>query len=270
MNERRRRACNEWPTAKKGFTLIELLVVIAIVALLVNILLPVLSRAKEMGRRAVCGSNLRQIGVAITTYNADNNMAMPYILERHWGEAKIPGLVGDGRGRWWCGMIRDASGIRMEVFRCPTDQRQFEIDESWFWVGLPGNEGSYSRASYGALFVGYGQTDRHVPWSIPNSVWLGGKQGVFRINRIPGLSRMHMVWDAASHGITQGSGVADVVYWLNEPYHRANIYHDTIYRHALGDQTTPHGPNALYADGHVKTFIDTSYFEDDDMNVSWP
>ena len=67
MNERRRRACNEWPTAKKGFTLIELLVVIAIVALLVNILLPVLSRAKEMGRRAVCGSNLRQIGVAITT-----------------------------------------------------------------------------------------------------------------------------------------------------------------------------------------------------------
>ena len=53
---------------RQGFTLIELLVVVAIIALLVAILVPVVTKAVEQGRIAVCGSNLHQIMVAMRMY----------------------------------------------------------------------------------------------------------------------------------------------------------------------------------------------------------
>jgi prepilin-type N-terminal cleavage/methylation domain-containing protein/prepilin-type processing-associated H-X9-DG protein len=62
-----------WKNKKTGFTLIELLVVIAIIAVLVAILLPALAKAREMSRRAVDGSNWRQIGVYCLLYQQANN-----------------------------------------------------------------------------------------------------------------------------------------------------------------------------------------------------
>lgn len=63
---------------KAAFTLIELLVVIAIIALLMAILIPTLSRAKETTKRVVCSNQLKQVGVAMQAYAADWENLMPY------------------------------------------------------------------------------------------------------------------------------------------------------------------------------------------------
>jgi prepilin-type N-terminal cleavage/methylation domain-containing protein/prepilin-type processing-associated H-X9-DG protein len=56
-----------------GFTLIELLVVVAIIALLVSILLPSLSRARDTAKSAACASYLRTFGTAFEIYASSNN-----------------------------------------------------------------------------------------------------------------------------------------------------------------------------------------------------
>jgi prepilin-type N-terminal cleavage/methylation domain-containing protein/prepilin-type processing-associated H-X9-DG protein len=53
---------------KQGFTLVELLVVIAIIGILIALLLPAVQAAREAARKAQCKNNLKQIGLAMATY----------------------------------------------------------------------------------------------------------------------------------------------------------------------------------------------------------
>jgi prepilin-type N-terminal cleavage/methylation domain-containing protein len=75
-----------------GFTLIELLVVIAIIAILAAILFPVFAQAKEAAKKTACASNLKNIGLAMTLYQADADDNFP--------NTDVVGLWTGRRFRW--------------------------------------------------------------------------------------------------------------------------------------------------------------------------
>ncbi|HRU04478.1 MAG TPA: type II secretion system protein [Candidatus Brocadiia bacterium] len=71
-----------WP----AFTLIELLVVMAVMTILMGIILPAVTRAREHARRAQCASNLSQVGKALVLYSNVFQDWMPSYPE--WGQAQ--------------------------------------------------------------------------------------------------------------------------------------------------------------------------------------
>ncbi len=66
-----------YPQYGRAFTLIELLVVISIIALLMAILVPTLSLAKERAKRIVCANNIHQFMIGIDVYTKQNDEYLP-------------------------------------------------------------------------------------------------------------------------------------------------------------------------------------------------
>jgi len=101
----------------KGFTLVELLVVIAIIALLMGILMPALSRVRQLAFRLTCGTNLSGIGKAMLLYSNDYQDELPRAGGRSTTWGAVPNWTAASRTAAY-GLAGDGSGGKASISSC--------------------------------------------------------------------------------------------------------------------------------------------------------
>jgi len=125
-----------------GFTLIELLVVIAIIALLLAILIPSFSIAKEQTRRTVCKNNIYQLTLGVHVYCNENNTKLP-----SGSRGNTPTLT---------------DHMRQELVDATRDERTLSCP----WLGEPfSTPGGWVYKDYNVIGYNYLGGHEDTPWS---------------------------------------------------------------------------------------------------------
>ncbi len=118
---------------KKAFTLIELLVVITIIALLVSILMPALSKAKEQAKITLCSNNLKQQSLAVNMYANANRGSVPIY--------QGTGVAGQETAESWMWdmpyevtrALNKYAGIKTnEIYCCSSNNERVYQDRRWW------------------------------------------------------------------------------------------------------------------------------------------
>lgn len=209
---------------RRAFTLVELLVVISIVALLAAVMLPVLGRVREGGRRTTCASNLRQLGLAFQQYMQDNRRyPMPGEYQK-WADG----------GHWVTGGLV-STGLPKNF----TDAEKGLADPSSFvyvtdHVAYPDK---------GAIFPYVKST---VVYTCPSAPDVDKKKLSYSMNcALAGLGEARLRKPAEIVLLVdEGETVNDGYFWA---FNSASSTDSLMTRHNGGG-------NILFADGHVKFF----------------
>jgi len=208
---------------KAKFTLIELLVVIAIIAILAAMLLPALKMAKKSAYKAICASNLKQIGLATMGYSMDYNGYVP------------PASKDNVFGPSWESMIYPYSP-KWDIYICGSDDTGMAAFIATTWGG---RKSSYS---FNAML------------SELTDVTGDGWHGAGRLTNVPGPEELLMIVERhhSSNGAIRANSRSLTTWQSGNVYH--SIWKTTTLYGVHGKMS-----NWLFCDGHVKTleFADT-------------
>lgn len=215
--------------SRRGFSLVELLVVVAIIALLMALLLPAVQRVRESADRIRCGSQLRQLGIALHHYHLDYGTFPPGIVSESNDLANgsstgytelLPYFEEDNvyriynfREPWYHKSNYEAVGASIKLLYCPSNRTGGYIDlkpfEAQWGYALPpkvaGVDYAFCKGANAALV----RDANRIPMVV---------RGVFDVNSRVRIEDMR---DGTSMTIAMGDAAAGPVYYqvrdLNNP-----------------------------------------------------
>jgi prepilin-type N-terminal cleavage/methylation domain-containing protein/prepilin-type processing-associated H-X9-DG protein len=279
----------------RGFTLIELLVVIAVIALLLSILMPALSKAKDLAMGAACKGNLKNYTLAMAMYLDDNegNFCDPgkcYFKST----AALPvesGIAGNHLHLRWCNGDIDLKSHREyggSLFPYLTDARSFIC---------PAFKRLASQHSNDQFYLQYGSSIRNYePWyNYTMNAYVGSTSSSVSESSVKNISQVKN--PATTFSFTEESSFVDTAYnasglndtfmvcgndtmvegWLAQTGNNPRLvepgpegvgqFWDVIagFHHApSGDKLGGRG-NSAFLDGHVE-----SHYRKETFYYAWP
>jgi prepilin-type processing-associated H-X9-DG protein/prepilin-type N-terminal cleavage/methylation domain-containing protein len=240
--------------AGAGFTLVELLVVIGIIAVLISILLPSLSRAREQANATKCAANLRSIGQAMYIYvNTNNQCLAPTKNYSKLFEISTPNVIVDPSDpqAYWGVFYANSGKLSREIFTCPSNVQKDDTTDLYHNVYT-----AYGYNGWGDWASGLSNSDRLTLFGSVDEIALFRKKGAAwdeqalgrKITRIRYPTKTIVAqdaWEALLDGGTNGDTYASSIA-SNRGKLTEYTGHDIEYlRHLKAS-------NVLFVDGHVE------------------